>query len=236
MNQHKSRKVLLRADLSFTGPEDPADGLLPAVVPGEDQTVGAVAQRVIEEELPRELRELYGLLATSNVVALRDGDRLVFFNASITGLGLHASYADFHAGIELVKTHASRMLAEALRPVAQPMGVRVDVETEFPSLPHPSQMSAAERIRDNTGVVVHTLRRKPKEARVSRRDGVFWWVLAMNVVLLLMLGFVAGTLLQQRSGVAVRGTVGPDNIVVPMHVHPQVSSPRQYSPESDDLR
>jgi len=199
MKQRKPHKVILQAHIQFYHLKQESNGYTNKIeVEKPDvhrEKLEQEARRVIESELPSELRQIYGLEAKTQVIAIRDGSLLVFFNVLVTGIGIFASYSDFFESIALVKKHAGILLQRALRSFVS-LETDVNISTEFPRMPEPEDMFWPRRLRKRMGPFAEEMFSSgfPWTAAPSapRRDGFFWWLLILNVVLFAVVALLVG--------------------------------------------
>lgn len=199
MKKLKSREVILEARIQFYHLEPRSNGYTNRVeVQKPDfhrEKLEQVARRTIESELPSELRQIYGFETKMQVIAIRDGSLLVFFNVLVTGIGVFASYSDFFESIALVKKHAGILLNRAIRPLVS-LETDVSVSTEFPRMPNPDEIFWPRRLRKRMGPFAEELLSSgfpwTTNQPSPRRDGFFWWLLIMNIILLAIVGSLVG--------------------------------------------
>jgi hypothetical protein len=143
-------------------------------------------RNLIENALPRELEEIYGLGVKTRVIAVRDGSIIVFFGALLTAIGIFASYSDFFESIALVRKHC-QMLAERLVRDRYSHDLQVSVRIEHPD---PDGVIPLRRIRHFLGHEAEFfmgLPAWPSEAGTRlapRRDAFFWFLAVVNLLLL----------------------------------------------------
>src|SRR5438046_10522149 len=71
------------------------------------------ARRIIEVELPSDLRRIYGLEVQTRILDIQAGSLLVFFSAVVSGLGFFSGYAGFFDSVKLIKQHCALLLKRA---------------------------------------------------------------------------------------------------------------------------
>ncbi len=198
MKQRKHREVILQACITFYHLEHRSDGCTYKTEEEEPdvhrEKLEQEARRVIESELPSELRQIYGLEAKTQFIAIRDGSLIVFFSALVTGIGIIASYSDFFESIELIKKHARMLLKRTMHRLVS-LETEVDVSAQFPRMPEPEDMFWPRRFRKRMGHFAEEFFSSGFPWGVPStpcRDGFFWWLLIMNMVLLAVIALLVG--------------------------------------------
>jgi len=232
MKQRKPREVILEACVKFYREEQRKEGYSNRIeIDKPDiqrERLEHEACRVIESELPSELRQIYGLETKTQVIAIRDGSLLIFFSVVVTGMGVFASYSDFFESIALVKKHVGMLLERAIRPLVQ-LQTDVSVSTEFPRMPDPDDIFWPRRLRRRMGPFAEELLDSgfPWAVRppVAKRDGFFWWLLIVNLVLLTILGVLVGGAVMKTYFPEKNEIVQQDGATVTVKAAPGASGP-----------
>jgi len=150
------------------------------------------AKRVIEDRLPADLADLFGIDAKVEVRGCRFGSLIVFFSVLLSGYGLIASYKDFYDSIQLIKEHCNLLLRTVLRDNYPHHDFKVEVETRYPTLPNPHDLYSPSRYWKRLGLHPSELPWELWESapppQHARRDGFFWFLLVLSTVLLGVLG------------------------------------------------
>lgn len=149
-------------------------------------------RNVLCNELPNELKTIYGIEADIRYIASREGSLIVFFGAIITTYGIIANYKDFFESVKLIKNDAHRLLTVLARKLNLDLNIYID--DKYPDMPNPDNMryhlrskelfhmlppDIAEMILEKGGYDINNY---------PKRDGFFWYLIIMNVILLIGLG------------------------------------------------
>ena len=150
------------------------------------------ARKAITEELPKDLKDIYGLSIKTSIERTQEGSLLIFFSAVVAGIGFLSSYADFFASIQLIKQHARWLLNRVTREVnGQAIWqFDVNVEEQFPYVNDPASlgtMRSGKLIRKNMEEVWSN---SLTSRHSSNRDAFFWFLLILNILLLTAIGFL----------------------------------------------
>lgn len=152
-------------------------------------------ERVIEDSLPADLEKLYGIKAEIRIHGCRYGSLSVFFGALFTGFGLIASYKDFYDSIHLLREHAELLLEALLGDRYPHHSFDVGVAIKHPRLPDPYDFYSPRRYWKMLGPelaeTVWAFGGAARAAERQRRDGFFWFLLILCVVLMAALGLLA---------------------------------------------
>jgi hypothetical protein len=147
--------------------------------------------RVIQDRLPGDLMELFGIDAQIKVQGVRFGSLLVVFSVLLSGYSLLASYKDFHDSIQLIKEHCKLLLSKLLRDLYPHRSFSVSVDTRYPTLPDPFELSSPLRFWERRGIhpakLPWDLWGSAPLREHPRRDGFFWFLLGLCVLLLVAL-------------------------------------------------
>ena len=150
------------------------------------------ARKILCQELPSDLDKIYGIKADIRYIDSREGSLIVFFGAMITTYGLIANYKDFFESVRLIKEHGSRLLRTLERRLHIP-DLSIYVKDEYPELPHPDSMRYHSRLKHLFHMFPPDIAEMILETGVygtnnhSKRDGFFWYLVIMNVILLIAL-------------------------------------------------
>jgi hypothetical protein len=152
------------------------------------------ARRVIEVELPSDLRRIYGLEVQTRILDVQAGSLLVFFSAVVSGLGFLSSYASFFDSVKLIKQHGALLLERAARDYPGP-DFEISVVEQFPTLPDPSDFQPWRRLRKMFGPEADELWRASLFTGHQRpnRDAFFWFLLIFNILLVAAIGILVGS-------------------------------------------
>jgi len=149
-------------------------------------------ERVIEHRLPSDLEELFGVEAEIRVRACRYGSLNVFFGVLLSGIGLIASYKDFYDSIQLIREHCALLLRELLQDRYPHRRFNVKVDLKHPYLSNPYDRHIPQRYWKRLGPelaeTLWALGEPPTAFQRPRRDGFFWFLLALCTLLLGALG------------------------------------------------
>lgn len=157
-------------------------------------------KNVIVGELPSDLLEIYGIEVRVRYITTRYGSMAAFFAVVMTGLGVFASYNDFFESIARVREHCALLLRSNLeRKYREEFSVNINLE--YPYLPEPTSRLPRRRQKmfdpmpDEMAEFFATTGALPER---SQRDGFFWYLLVLNILLLgtvgvLVYGAVAKT-------------------------------------------
>jgi hypothetical protein len=149
------------------------------------------ALRIITTDLPSDLRRIYGMEVQTRVIEVQSGSILVFFGAVLGGFGVLSSYADFFESVRLLKAHCKLLLERVTR--ARHSGdFDVSVVDQRPSLHDPSDLVPYHRLRKMFGPELEHFLPAAFLAQTPRhrRDGFFWFLLVLNIVLLAAVGIL----------------------------------------------
>lgn len=151
-------------------------------------------ERVIQKRLPADLMDLFGIDAEIKVQGARFGSLLVVFSVLLSGYTLIASYKGFYDSIQLIKEHCQLLLRKLLREEYPHRSFNVSVDTRYPALPNPYDLHPGSRLSKRLGFPFSELPRElwaPDPSRGHpRRDGFFWFLLILCVLLLAALGLL----------------------------------------------
>lgn len=149
-------------------------------------------RRVIQDRLPADLKELFGIDAQIEVQGARFGSLLVVFSVILSGYTLLASYKGFHDSIQLIKQHCQLLLTKLLRDLYPHRSFSISVDTRYPTLPDPFELSSPLRFWERRGIhpskIPWELWEAPTPHYSPRRDGFFWFLLVLCLLLLAALG------------------------------------------------
>ncbi len=153
----------------------------------------AECKRVIEKRLPEDLEDLFGIEAEIRVRGSRYGSLIVFFSVLLSGYTLIASYRGFYDSIRLIKEHCAVLLNKLLRDRYPHHSFKnVVVKTQHPSLPNPQELYWPSRLWKGLGIhpseMPWLLGESSPPRGQPRRDGFFWFLLVLCVLLLTALG------------------------------------------------
>jgi len=151
-------------------------------------------ETLIQERLPADLMDLFGIDAEIKVQGARFGSLLVVFSVLLSGYTLIASYKGFYDSIQLIKEHCELLLRKLLREQYPHRKFNISMETRYPTLPDPYELSSPFRFWERRGIHPSKLpwelwgSAAPHHSR--RRDGFFWFLLILCVLLLAALGLL----------------------------------------------
>jgi hypothetical protein len=151
------------------------------------------ARKIICQELPSDLDKIYGIKADIRYIDSREGSLIIFFGAMITTYGLIANYKDFFESIRLIKEHGQRLLKTLERRLHIPP-LSIYIKNEYPELPHPDSMRYSLRLKHLFHMFPPDIAEMILEKRAydidnySKRDGFFWYLIFMNIILIITLG------------------------------------------------
>jgi len=149
-------------------------------------------ERIIQERLPADLMDLFGIDAQIKVQGARFGSLLVVFSVLLSGYTLIASYKSFYDSIQLIKEHCQLLLKKLLREEYSHRSFNVSVDTRYPALPNPYDLHPGSRLSKMLGFPLSELPSALWAPDLSRehprRDGFFWFLLVLCVLLLVALG------------------------------------------------
>lgn len=154
----------------------------------------ADCKRVIENQLPEDLENLFGIEAEIQVRGSRYGSLIVFFSVMLSGYTLIASYKDFYDSIQLIREHCAVLLNKLLRDRYSHHSFRdVVVKTRHPALLDPHELYWPSRLWKRFGIHPSEMPLGPLAESSPlhehpRRDGFFWFLLVLCVLLLAALG------------------------------------------------
>ncbi len=150
---------------------------------------------VITERLPVDLANIFGLHVKTRIVQTRYGSVTVFFGVLLSGFTLIANYKGFYDSIQLIRKHCE-LLLEGLIRSKYDGELHSNVNVDHPKLDDPREMRFPRRLR-------HWLDHYPPEiaeamwefgsfgsANRGRRDAFFWFLLVLNIILLVALGII----------------------------------------------
>ena len=193
--KRKPREVVFLASIDYNYNEKDKGKRLRLSSLQSDNESGSLLtelKRTITSDLPADLHRIYGLSVETRVIDLQEGSILLFFSAAITAVGFFSNYADFFESIGLVKRHAQILLERVTRVRFGPE-CNVSVMEQYPSLPNPNELVPWRKMREMFGPEVYELWRSApwfQSAGLgpSKRDGFFWFLLILNIVLLGVVG------------------------------------------------
>jgi hypothetical protein len=178
----KRREVVLLAQIEYNQVGDQQGMRIGGDRKNNDFQLPELRQEVktvIEQRLPSDLEELFGIQAEIRVRAF-----------------LIASYKDFFDSINLIKDHCSLLLRELLRDRYSHSSFNVNVFTKHPHLPDPygESMDMPRRYLKKFGPelveMLRALGAPPAPPHRARRDGFFWFLLVLCALLLAALGLL----------------------------------------------
>lgn len=163
------------------------DNIEPSLTPGPkgrvgdfpaDQFIGE-ARHIIESDLPRELRDVFGLKVETRVIAVRGGSIIIYFGAAIAGLATFSRYKSLVESIDLLRRHLDRLLGRLAQKYSG--NIRVDVGVEFPRLDNPGDWHWRWRkwMRDPEDEMMASMMMPDDGNYRLKRDGFFWFLLLL---------------------------------------------------------
>ena len=190
--RRRNREVILLAKIEY-GSKDLREGR--RLRPNSDSPYERLeheAHRIIEVELPSDLRRIYGLEVETRILDIQAGSLLVFFSAVVAGLGFFSSYSGFFDSVNLIKQHCALLLRRATGYSGSEF--EITVNNQFPTLPDPSDFRPWRRARKMFGPEADELLEASLFAgsQSPHRDAFFWFLLIFNILLVAALGVLVG--------------------------------------------
>ncbi len=153
--------------------------------------VQEIASRVILQELPNEISEIYSINIKTRIVAEREGSFVVYFGVVLTAYTLIGGYSSFFSSLELIREHTRTLLDRAfMAEFHEEMNINMGLKM-------PDRDCRRRRIGHKE--IDLFFDEYPdigfQEARQKRRllagKGFFLYLLCMNIVLLVIVGIIA---------------------------------------------
>lgn len=153
--------------------------------------VQEIASRVILQELPNEVSEIYDIKIKTRIVAEREGSFVVYFGVILTAYSLIGGYSSFFTSLELIKEHTNTLLDRAFgAEFSEGMNIVVNLKT-------PDRDYRRRRIghKEMDLFFDEYLDVGFPEPRQNRKllagKGFFLYLLCTNIVLLAIVGIIA---------------------------------------------
>jgi hypothetical protein len=156
---------------------------------GENPGIEERVNRALTQDLPRDLEILFGVNVDVQIKGTREGSLIVFFGAVIAGVSALSRYKNLYDSVVLIQNQAPRVIHAALNGSGEySVGVHA-VDPSERSLEDPRYRwwrrrapFSDEFLRDASGA-------DDSQAR-HRRDGFFWFLLALCILEGLALGML----------------------------------------------
>jgi len=150
-------------------------------------------EHVVKDRLPDDLAKIFGVEAEIRVIACRFGSLTLFFGVVLSGIGLIASYRDFFDSIRLIREHCESLLKSLLKDKYRHRIFSANVHIEYPRLrePHDLPLRYMKYFGESDlGTIerMWALEEPSVLRRTASRDGFFWFLLALCLLLLGALG------------------------------------------------
>jgi len=152
-------------------------------------------KEVILSRLPSDMAHIYGLTVKTRVISTRYGSLTVFFGVILSGLAFIANYKGFFDSMQLIREHLQLLLRGRLHEAfGEEMAIEVSVQ--HPKLDDPREARLPSELRR----FFRHMRPEPEfeEAfglwqllsvrRQTTRDAFFWFLLALCVLLVAVVG------------------------------------------------
>jgi len=133
-----------------------------------------IVMSVMLEDLPRDVNELYGFEIALRHLGTRGGSLLLFYEVIASGLGAISSYADFVDSMNLIRTHAKRLLDHGLE---RERDLEIGVRCEWPNC------EGEERyLKEFYGRGSRPLPFLVQSESRAKRDGFFYFLLCLCII------------------------------------------------------
>jgi hypothetical protein len=156
----------------------------------ENHRIEEVVVRTLTLHLPRDLDLLFGLKVDIYIKGTRYGSLSVFFGAVLAAYGILSGYKGFYESAKLIREQAEDILEAALSRLGE---FRVDVSTRYPSMETLNSMwfkKFKKYTRDPFEAELLAATMPPYEMYQLRRDGFFYFLLALSIVELVVIGLL----------------------------------------------
>lgn len=158
--------------------------------------VEKIARNVISDQLPSDLRKIFDLKVQSQIIAVREGSVLLFFEILLGAYNIIGGYKGFYEGVELIKTHCKRLLESSLFNEFRE-DFEITVRAEFPSVSEPVEYSMRRWFDHSRHFQKEGFPFLPISQQSARRDGLFYFLIISNIILLFIIGLlVYGTVVK----------------------------------------
>lgn len=192
----KKREVIFSATIEFT------DGQKHI---GQNSYISEVSfekldyetREVLCKTLPSDLKKIYGVEVNIRHIESREGSLIVFFGAIVTIYGIIANYKKFVDSVHLIKIHAHWLLEQLMKKL-NVTGVYTRIKDEYPNLLHYDNIEYDLLLRHLYYRFPPDIAEKIVEMGLysknscSRRDGFFWYLFIMNIILFIVLCLLIG--------------------------------------------
>lgn len=198
----RKREIIFSATIEYVDEEERYISRKSRIGDLSFEELGFKVENILCHELPAELETIYGIKTEIRYIGSREGSLIVFFGAIITTYGIIANYKDFFESVNLIEKDAERLLKLLARKLG--IDVSISVDREYPkNLPNPADWRYGVRFKRlfhkfPPDIAEMILEEGENDINIkSKRDGFFWYLVIMNVILFAVLGtLVAAAVLQ----------------------------------------
>ena len=181
---HHIRKDGVRLSASASNPN--LDVKLPSY-----RRVQEIASRVILQELPNEISEIYDIKIKTKIVAEREGSFVVYFGVVLTAYTLIGGYSSFFSSLELIREHTNTLLDRAFG-IEFREGMDISVNLQMPDRDHRRRRIGHKEMDLFFDEYLGIDFPEPRQKRnLLARKGFFLYLLCMNIALLAIVGIIA---------------------------------------------
>jgi len=187
--KRKRRELIFRATIEY-GYEQRKQGRYLRLNNNElsPQNLEHELRSIIITQLPNELQKIYGMTIDARLIEIQSGSIIVFFGAAITAFNLISNYSDFYESAKLIREH-SQLLIQRMMYERYGEEFDVSIAEQYPALPDPDMIHPWWRIKKMFGkefddIMYHSAWMNYSSSSNTRRDGLFWFLLVFNILLL----------------------------------------------------
>ncbi len=153
--------------------------------------VQEIASRVILQELPNEVSEIYDIKIKTRIVAEREGSFVVYFGIILTAYSLIGGYSSFFNSLELIREHTTTLLDRAFE-AEFPEEMDINVNLKMPDSDYRRRWIRQKEM-DFFFDEFHDIgyQEVKQKRNFPAGKGFFLYLLCMNIVLLAIVGIIA---------------------------------------------
>ena len=169
----KSKEIILQANLSQSGKNH--------FLSERGSEFETAVKNALISDLPRDMREIYGVEIAVEIKAIRYGSLIVFYGVLVAGLSALSRYKNLYDSIELIRKQSSTVLGALKQNYDE---FNINISTAYPRLPDPYDRHHSmhhEMFIEELGIpsLPHT-----------RRDAFFYFLLGWSILSLVVIGIL----------------------------------------------
>jgi hypothetical protein len=151
--------------------------------------------RVIKKELPENIEKIFSISIETEIVGIRRGSFIILFGIIFSSYSIISNYANFFESVELIKKQCKLLFNDALKYEFKNGVSTNEFEKDFEitiSIESPILIGPREELNRNW---FDQLRRYvpitlPSSQIPGRRDEYFYYLIAISIVILVLLGIL----------------------------------------------